>query len=32
VGDGLEICELSDELKWTLAEVLKPPEPRPPYE
>jgi hypothetical protein len=32
VGDGLEICELSDELKWTLAGVLKPPEPRPPYE
>jgi hypothetical protein len=32
VGDGLEICELSDELKWTLAGVLKPPEPRPSYE
>lgn len=32
VGDGLEICELSDELKWTLAGVLKPSEPRPPYE
>ncbi len=32
VGDGLEICELSDELKWTLAAVLKADEPRPPYE
>jgi len=32
VGDGLEILELSDELKWTLGGVLKPPEPRPPYE
>ena len=32
VADGLEISELSDELKWTLAGVLKPAEPRPPYE
>jgi predicted molibdopterin-dependent oxidoreductase YjgC len=32
VADGLEISELSDELKWTLAAVLKPAEPRPPYE
>lgn len=32
VADGLEIGELSDELKWTLAGVLKPAEPRPPYE
>jgi hypothetical protein len=32
VGEGLEICDLSDELKWTLAGVLKPPDPRPPYE
>jgi hypothetical protein len=29
VADGLEITELSDELKWTLAGVLKPPEPHP---
>ncbi|MBI4164546.1 MAG: hypothetical protein HY508_02300 [Acidobacteria bacterium] len=32
VADGLEISELSDELKWTLAGILKPAEPRPPYE
>lgn len=29
VADGMEIGELSDELKWTLTGVLKPPEPRP---
>mgnify|MGYP001583556726 CR=1 FL=1 len=32
VADGLEITELSDELKWSLAGILKPAEPRPPLE
>lgn len=32
VADGMEITELSDELKWTLMGVLKPPEPRPPLD
>jgi NADH dehydrogenase/NADH:ubiquinone oxidoreductase subunit G len=32
VADGMEISDLSDELKWTLAGILKPPEPRPPFE
>ncbi len=32
VAEGMEIGDLSDELKWTLAGVLKPPEPRPPYD
>jgi hypothetical protein len=32
VADGLEVTELSLELKWTLAGALKPPEPRPPLE
>jgi hypothetical protein len=32
VGDGLEICELSDELKWTLAGVLRPADRRPAHE
>ena len=30
VADGMEITELSDELKWSLMGVLKPQEPRPP--
>lgn len=29
VADGMEISDLSDELRWTLAGVLKPPEPAP---
>jgi NADH dehydrogenase/NADH:ubiquinone oxidoreductase subunit G len=32
VADGMDISELSDELKWTLAGVLKPSKPRPPLE
>lgn len=32
VAEGLEISELSDELKYSLAGVLKPPEPRPSYD
>jgi len=32
VADGLEIVELTDELKWTLSGVLKPPESRPPLD
>jgi NADH dehydrogenase/NADH:ubiquinone oxidoreductase subunit G len=32
VAEGMEISDLSDELKWTLAGILKPPEPRPPLE
>ena len=32
VAEGLEVTELSDELKWTLSGILKPPEPRPPLE
>ena len=32
VADGMEILELSDELKWSLSGVLKPAEPRPPLE
>jgi len=32
VANGMQIVELSDELKWGLMGVLKPPEPRPPYE
>lgn len=32
VADGMKITELSDELKWTLSRVLKPPDPRPPLD
>ena len=32
VADGLEVTELSDELKWTLAGIIKPTEARPPLE
>ena len=32
VADGMNIIELSAELKWTLSGVLKPSEPRPPLE
>jgi NADH dehydrogenase/NADH:ubiquinone oxidoreductase subunit G len=32
VAEGMEISDLSDELKWTLARILKPPEPRPPLD
>jgi NADH dehydrogenase/NADH:ubiquinone oxidoreductase subunit G len=32
VADGMDITELSDELKWTLSAVLKAPESRPPLE
>ncbi len=32
VAEGLEISELSDELKWSLAGILKPAEPRPSYD
>ncbi len=31
-ADGMQIVELSDELKWTLSGVLKASEPRPPAE
>lgn len=29
VADGMQIMELSDELKWTMSDRLKPAEPRP---
>jgi NADH dehydrogenase/NADH:ubiquinone oxidoreductase subunit G len=29
VADGMDITEISDELKWTLSGVLNPPKPRP---
>ncbi len=32
VADGMEIVELSDELKWNLTGVLKPADPRPPFD
>jgi NADH dehydrogenase/NADH:ubiquinone oxidoreductase subunit G len=32
VAEGMQIVELSDELKWNLSSVLKPAEPRPPLE
>lgn len=32
VADSMQIIELSDELKWTMMGVLKPPEPRPPLD
>lgn len=32
VADGMQIVELSDELKWSMSSILKPPTPRPPYE
>jgi len=32
VANGMQIIELSDELKWGLTGILNPPEPRPPYE
>lgn len=32
VAHGMQIVELSDELKWTLTGVLKPPELRPPLD
>lgn len=32
VADGMQIVELSEELKWTLTGVLKPAEPRPPLD
>jgi NADH dehydrogenase/NADH:ubiquinone oxidoreductase subunit G len=32
VADGMRIVDLSDELKWTLAGVLKPPELPPPLD
>jgi NADH dehydrogenase/NADH:ubiquinone oxidoreductase subunit G len=32
VADGMEITELSDELRWTLVGILKPAEPRPPLD
>lgn len=32
VANGMQIIELSEELKWGLTTVLKPPQPRPPYE
>jgi len=31
-ANGMQIVELSEELKWCLSGVLKPPEPRPPLE
>jgi len=32
VAEGMQIVELSEELKWNLSGVLKPPEPRPPLD
>ena len=32
VAEGMEITELSDELKWSLMSILKSSEPRPPLE
>ena len=32
VANGMQIVELSDELKWTLRGIFKPPEPRPPLD
>jgi hypothetical protein len=32
VANGMQIVELSEELTWGLTGVLKPPDPRPPYE
>ena len=32
VAEGMEISDLSDELTWTLAGVLKPPQPCPPLD
>lgn len=32
VAEGMQIVELSDELKWNLSGILKPPEPRPPQD
>ena len=32
VAEGMQITELSDELKWVLMDVLKPSPPRPPLE